>query len=75
MTSLVPASIKAKVPALAQLIAELRAHVSTVKVTSKVEGAQVIVRKVPVGKTPLPPLRVNAGEAIIEGTSTGTSPS
>src|SRR5262249_30656935 len=38
-----PPDLKARVPRLAELIAELRGRVTTLKVTSSVEGARVLV--------------------------------
>lgn len=69
------AKLKARVPALAELIAELRTKVSTLRVDCKIAGARVLLRGKVVGTTPLPgPLRVNAGGAEIEVEADGYTP-
>lgn len=69
-----PAELKARVPKLGELLAQLKARVSTLTLTSNVGGARVIVRGVSVGATPLPPIRVNAGSATIEVSADGHHP-
>lgn len=59
--------LKARVPRLPTLIAELRQRVSTLDIRTNVEGARIVVRNVVVGKSPLPePLKLVAGPAEIE---------
>lgn len=54
-------------PRLAALIAEIRAGISSLTVTTNVEGARVIVRSAVVGKSPLAaPIELTAGPADIE---------
>lgn len=59
--------LKARVPRLAKLIAEIRERVSTLTLRTNVEGARVLVRNAVAGKTPLSaPLQLVAGPAEIE---------
>jgi hypothetical protein len=59
--------LRARVPKLAELLVELRSHVSTLTVTCNVEGARVLVRDRQLGTTPLPePTKLNAGPAVLE---------
>jgi hypothetical protein len=59
--------LKARVPRLPTLIAELRQHISTLDIHTNVEGARIVVRNVVVGKSPLSaPLKLVAGPAEIE---------
>jgi hypothetical protein len=59
--------LRARVPKLDALLAELRSHVARLAVTSSVEGARVVVRGKDVGTTPLPaPLSLPAGPARVE---------
>lgn len=62
-----PPDLKARVPRLPTLIAELRQRVSTLDIQTNVEGARIVVRNVVVGKSPLAaPLKLVAGSAEIE---------
>ena len=62
-----PPDLKARVPRLPTIIAELRQRVSTLDVQTNVEGARIVVRNVVVGKSPLAaPLKLVAGPAEIE---------
>ncbi len=62
-----PPELKARVPHLTELIADLRARVTTLKVTCSVPGARVLVRSTVMSKLPLAtPLRLSAGKAEIE---------
>jgi len=66
------AELKARVPKLAELLADVRAHVGTLVLNCNVAGARVLLREKVVGKTPLSgPLRVTAGAASIEVTAEG----
>jgi hypothetical protein len=61
-----PASLRARVPDLQGLAADLKGRVSTLTVTCNVAGAEVILRDTVVGKTPMAaPLRTTAGRATI----------
>jgi hypothetical protein len=67
--------LKAKVPQLAQLIAEVRAHVSSLSITCNAAGARVLVRDVAVGQTPLSsPLKLTSGAAKLELVAEGYFP-
>jgi len=62
-----PPELKARVPRLPQLIADLRKHVTTLVIRTNVEGARILVRNIVVGKSPLTaPLSLVAGPADIE---------
>lgn len=70
-----PPDLKARVPRLAKLIAEIRDHVSTLTITTNVEGARIVVRSTVVGKSPLPaPLELVSGPAEIEIDAEGYFP-
>lgn len=70
-----PAELRAKVPALGALVAEIRAKVAVLRLVSNVEGARILVRGSVVGKTPLAaPLPLNAGTATIVLESDGYFP-
>lgn len=58
-------TLKTKVPKLQELIADVRAHVSTLTIKSNVDGAHVTFRNVDLGVTPLQPLRTNPGPASL----------
>ncbi len=67
--------LKARVPRLAELVAEVRSRVATVTLACNVEGARIVVRDRIVGTTPVTgPLRFNAGAAAIEVTAEGYLP-
>jgi PEGA domain len=65
---------RAKVPHLARLLAEVRARVSTLVIRCDKDGAQVTVRGVPLGTTPLAAQKVNSGDATIEVVAPGYPP-
>lgn len=70
-----PADLKARVPRLPQLIADLRKRVATLVIQTNVEGARIYVRNVVVGKAPLSkPLALVAGTAEIEIDAEGYFP-
>jgi hypothetical protein len=69
-----PPDLKAKVPALDALIADVRGKVCTVTLETATVGARVQVGATVVGKTPLAPLRLNAGKATITVESEGFEP-
>jgi hypothetical protein len=70
-----PPELKARVPTLPQLIAEVRGKVATVTITTNVAGARVLVRERIVGTTPLEkPIRVGAGKALVEIDAAGHLP-
>lgn len=70
-----PAELKARVPRLVPLIADLRKRVATLVIRTNVEGARIYVRNVVVGKSPLSdPLAFVAGPAEIEVDAEGYFP-
>jgi hypothetical protein len=67
-----PPGLKAKVPKLRELIAEVRERVTTLTIACNVEGARILVRDKLVGATPLPvPLRLSSGRASVEVSADG----
>jgi hypothetical protein len=67
--------LKARVPKLTDLLAEVRAHVASLVLTCNVAGARVLLRNQVVGTTPLQgPLRTTAGAASLEVTAEGYLP-
>jgi hypothetical protein len=61
-----PPDVRARVPGLAVLLAEVRKHASMLAVSSDVPGATVRLDDRVLGTTPLPaPVRVNAGTATL----------
>lgn len=69
-----PEELRARVPQLDELIAEVRGKVAVVTVTSNVKGAVVTLDQTRLGKAPIRELRVNAGGATIEVTAEGYRP-
>ena len=70
-----PPEVKARVPMLAGLIAEVNARVARLEIECNVAGARVFVRGELVGKTPLPPATpVEAGKAVVEVKADGYGP-
>ena len=70
-----PASLKAKVPKLDELVAAVRARVATLVIHCPIMGANVLVRRRVEGTTPLAaPLRVRTGPAVIEVQADGFQP-
>lgn len=65
--------LRARVPKLAELLAELRGKVTALSVTADVPDARVLVGGVDVGKAPLR-VRVNAGPQTLEVTAPGRHP-
>ncbi|HEY4157500.1 MAG TPA: PEGA domain-containing protein, partial [Polyangiaceae bacterium] len=69
-----PAELRARVPRLAELIAELSAHTALLNVRGNVPGSRVLLNHVELGKLPLaPPPRVDAGNATLEVQADGYS--
>jgi len=70
-----PPDIKALVPALSDLLADLRARVAKLVISCNIPGARVLVRDQPVGalhgKTSIP---VRAGKAVVEILADGYVP-
>jgi hypothetical protein len=61
-----PDDLKQRVPHLAELVADIEAHVALVIVNCPIEGATVMIGGKVVGKTPLSaPIRVGAGEVAV----------
>jgi PEGA domain/Tetratricopeptide repeat len=57
-----PPDVRAKVPGLQKLLAEIRKNISTISIAADVEGATVRIDDRVLGKTPLPgPVRVKPG--------------
>jgi tetratricopeptide (TPR) repeat protein len=70
-----PADLRAKVPRLDELIAELRAHVARLTIQCPVNGARVLVRDHVIGTTPLSgPVDMEAGRASLEIDAEGYEP-
>src|SRR5206468_1336009 len=70
-----PPELKAKVPKLNELIAEMRARVSTLRIACNVSGARVLVRDRVMGTTPLPePIQVVAGRGGVQIEAEGYLP-
>jgi len=67
--------LRARVPGLAQRIADVRARVSILVLKASVDGARVVLNKKEIGVTPLSgPVKTNAGRAVIEVTAEGYRP-
>jgi len=67
--------LKALVPKLGELLAEIRSKVASLQVAINVAGARIIVRDRIVGTTPMAtPIRLNAGRTTIEITAEGYLP-
>jgi hypothetical protein len=59
--------LKARVPTLTALLADLRQRVATVRIRCNVPNARVVISNQVIGTTPLEaPVRLNAGDATIE---------
>ena len=70
-----PASLKAKVPKLDELVLGVRARVATIVIHCPIMGASVLVRRKVEGTTPLAtPLRVRSGPAVVEVQAAGYQP-
>jgi len=70
-----PAELRAKVPGLANMLAELRRKITSVTLVCDVEGAYVRVRERTVGRCPFKgPIALNAGPAHFEVTAEGYFP-
>jgi hypothetical protein len=68
-------ALRARVPALDALIAEVRAKVALVLVTSNAKGARILVRSKVIGTTPLGGhIKLNAGSATVEVEAEGYVP-
>jgi hypothetical protein len=63
-----PAAVRARVPALGEILAEVRAKVALIRVRCDVAGARVLLARQEIARTPLldAPLAVNAGHARLE---------
>ena len=69
-----PPEIKAKVPQLGQLLADVRSRVSTLAVSCNVAGARVHWKGVQIGVTPLAATRLTAGTGTLEVLADGYLP-
>lgn len=61
-----PPALRARVPALGELLAELRGRVATLELRCNVSGARVLVGGKEVGTTPLASVRLAAGKTVLE---------
>jgi PEGA domain len=69
------AELKARVPRVPKLIAEMRGRVCALTVRTNVDGARVLVRSTVIGKSPLAgPIKLLAGPADIEIEADGYFP-
>ncbi len=67
--------LRARVPGLATLLADLRARVATIAIKCASAGARVLLDKRELGTCPLAPsLRVNAGRQVLEVIAEGAFP-
>lgn len=67
-----PPELRARVPQLDELVADLRGHVSTLVIASNVDHATVRVGHDVIGTTPINvPVRVSVGHVIIEASARG----
>jgi hypothetical protein len=67
-----PAAVRARVPALGEIVAEVRARVARVRVRCDVPGARVLLARQEIARTPFDaPLAVNAGHATLEVVAEG----
>src|SRR5581483_4809644 len=70
-----PAALRAKVPNLDKMIADLKTKVATVDLRTSFAGATVVIRGKTIGTTPLSaPIRTSAGDAAIDVTADGYKP-
>jgi hypothetical protein len=70
-----PAELRERVPGLQRLLAELRARIGALVVTSNVTGARVLVNEKQIGVTPFAaPVRVAAGHLSVEVFAEGYFP-
>jgi hypothetical protein len=70
-----PAQLKARVPALTELLAEVRARIATLTLSCNIEGARILVGDRVVGTTPLAgPLKLNAGPTQVQVEAEGYIP-
>jgi hypothetical protein len=70
-----PPDLRARVPLLDELVADVRKHVAHLAIRCDTQGARVLVRDRVVGTTPLAgPLDLNAGYAAIEVDAEGYQP-
>jgi hypothetical protein len=70
-----PADLRARVPQLDELVADLRTKVATLEIRCPTAGARVLLNDRQIAVTPLTqPLRVNAGPAAIEIVADGYEP-
>lgn len=67
------ADVRAKVPKLVELLAEVRAKVSTLAIRSNVR-AKILLRSARIGEAPLVAFRTNAGTATLEVEADGYRP-
>ncbi len=70
-----PAELKARVPGLAELIADVQSKVASVQILCAVAGGRVLIGGREVGRTPLvDPVKINAGTVSVEIVDEGYLP-
>jgi hypothetical protein len=69
-----PLELKARVPNLDKLMADIASHVATVVINCAVTGATVALGDKTIGTTPLPPFHAATGETAITVTAPGYAP-
>lgn len=69
-----PAELRAKTPALAAHVAELRQRTASLTLDVDVEGARVLLRGSVLGTAPMKPVRVVAGTGVLEVEADGYAP-
>lgn len=70
-----PAHVRARAPKVKQLLEDLEKRVCRVTLISNVAGAEVVLRRQPMGTTPIDePFRVNSGQAELVVTKEGYEP-
>lgn len=71
-----PPPVRAKVPGIERIVADVRGRVAFLTVRSAVTGATVVLGDRVLGTTPLPPrIGVNAGAVVLKATAPGREPS
>lgn len=70
-----PPEVRAKVPGIDKIVADVRAKVAFLTVRSSIPGANVVLGDRVIGATPLTPkIGVSAGKVVLKATATGYEP-